>query len=103
MVWLLRAMQGRQRAIRKARGNLRQVSESREYRLGRRVFWIREKLRRREERRELEEQGPAGEWRDRSAEPEEQIVVEEHLVPPGYTPPDDVNVIPTGTDKPPPD
>ena len=101
VVWLLHAMQSRQRAIRKTRAKLRKVTSSREYRLGRRVFWVREGLRRRRERREAMQRGPLGEWREPSGDakdPDELLVVEEHLLPPGYRPSQDVEVVPSDPD-----
>ncbi len=101
VVWLLKTVQIRQRRVRKARGNLRELTESREYRLGRRIFWLRDVRRRRQDAREEAEQ-PTGVWRDRSQEAEENtdptVYVEQDLVPPGYRPHEGVQITPTGVD-----
>ena len=102
VLWLLKTIQLRQRRVRKARGNIRELTESREYRLGRRIFWLRDLRRRRREARS-EAERPRGMWRDRSGEeieenPDQTVYVEEELVPPGYRPHDGVQITPTGVD-----
>jgi len=96
VLWLLRRLQTRQRTIRKTRGMLRAVNESREYRVGRKIFWIRELRRRREQQREAAARALDGEWRDRSSDDPEYDPdeVESDLLPPGYTPPEEIRLVP---------
>ena len=100
VVWLLNTVQIRQRRLRKSRGTIAELRRSREYRLGRRVFWLRDLLRRRKEAR-LARESPHGVWRDRSGEPpveDRTVYVEQDMVPPGYQPHDGVVVTPVGVD-----
>jgi hypothetical protein len=103
VLWLLRRLQGRQRALRRTRGQLQSLTTSREVRVGRKIFWVRDKLRRRALAKEEASNGPAGEWRDRSAQaaendPDQPIEVESSLLPPGYRPGPRVEVIPPEED-----
>lgn len=102
VLWLLRRLQGRQRALRATRGRMEALEKSREMWIGRRVFVIRSLIRRWRRKRDLKQNGPAGEWKDpatRKPDPEDDpnapFTVEEQLLPPGYRPPaDKAQVIP---------
>lgn len=88
VLWVLQRLQTRQRTIRKTRAKVRELSGSREYRVGRRIFWVRDLLRRRAQRREEAGKTPTGQWRTKKDErPEDaRIEVESDLFPPGYVP-----------------
>ncbi|MGO4256550.1 hypothetical protein [Marmoricola sp. RAF53] len=95
VLWLLRRLQGRQRALRKTRGQLNALNTSREVRVGRKIFWVRDKLRRRRLAQEAAAEGPVGEWKDRNPDaPVEPLEVEKSLLPPGYRVQPEVTVIP---------
>ncbi|HET6152211.1 MAG TPA: hypothetical protein VFE15_04600 [Marmoricola sp.] len=101
IIWLLQLVQSRQRALRFTRGQVARLNTSREMWVGRRIFWLRE-LVRQWKRRRYEKQYPEGEWRDRSGDPiEEQpdkLEIESDLIPPGYEPGPDIEVVPPETD-----
>lgn len=102
VLWLLRRLQGRQRALRATRGRMEALEKSREMWIGRRIFVLRSLLRRWRTKRDLKQNGPAGEWKDPSTrkqdaedDPDAPFTAEKQLLPPGYVPPaDKVEVIP---------
>ncbi|MFL6160199.1 MAG: hypothetical protein ACJ72D_29270 [Marmoricola sp.] len=101
VLWLLGRLQARQRMLRATRSKVRSLETSREMWIGRRVLVLRSLRRRRQERREALLDGPTGEWRDPSTippdpfeDPEGVVRVEEDLLPPGYEPPEQVEVLP---------
>jgi hypothetical protein len=101
IVWLLKRLQGRQRALRKVRGQVRALETSREMWIGRRVFVIRSLVRRRRRRIEAASEPTMGEWRDRTGQEQDEAEarkVEANLLPPGYTPGPDIDVVPPEDD-----
>jgi hypothetical protein len=99
VLWLLRVVQLRQRRYRRSRRKVEELTQSREYRLGRRIFWLRDLRRRRRDSR-AQASAQLGEWRGRVEEAPEQpvVFVEEDLVPPGYQPQEGVVITPVGVD-----
>jgi hypothetical protein len=102
VVWLLKRVQGRQRALRAARGTIHELHTSREMRAGRMIFRIREAMRKYRIRR-IRRRHPEGVWKDPATMPVEEeeypYVLESDNVPPGYRPGQDFEVVEPETDE----
>lgn len=99
--WLLRRLQGRQRALRATRARARAAEESREMWIGRRVMVLRSLKRRWDRRQEAKLNGPFGEWTDPATrppnpedDPDALVTIERQFLPPGYRGDDRIEVIP---------
>ncbi len=96
IVWLLKRMQVRQRALRAARGQIHGLESSREMWIGRRVMVIRSLARRRRRRKEAAGQVPEGQWTGGGRNPDDdELRIEAELIPPGYVPDNELEVIAT--------
>ena len=100
VVWLIDAVQRRQRWLRRTRATLRQLRQSREHRLARKLLVLRLLRDRLRPGTPPTAQRVTGIWFEREDHPDDDglVHVERQLLPPGYTPHERVVVEEPGVD-----